>query len=84
MKYVQWLTFADSFEFSKDIMFSSYSHVVTLVNSVMVDIILESILDTIAIWSVGWSSEPSKELTVVSIDIRRSELEELKKFSSSL
>jgi len=50
----------------------------------MVDIILESILDTIAIWSVGWSSEPSKELTVVSIDIRRSELEELKKFSSSL
>ena len=57
---------------------------ISLVNSVMVGIISERTVDTIAIWAVGWFSEPSEELTVVSLDFRGGELEELKKFSSSL
>ena len=57
---------------------------ISLVNSVMVGIILERTVDTIVIWGVGWFSEPSEELTVVSLDLRGGELEELKKISSLL
>ena len=83
-KYLQWLTFTDSLDFSKDIMISSNLHMVSLLNSVIVGIILERTVDTIAIWAVGWFSKQPEELTVVSLDLRGGELEELKKFSASL
>jgi len=57
---------------------------VSLLNSVIVGIILERTVDTIAIWAVGWFSKQPEELTVVSLDLRGGELEELKKFSASL
>jgi len=65
-------------------MVSSYLHIVSLVNFVTVGIILERTVDTIAIWAVGWFSEPSEELLFVRLDLQEDELEELKNFSSSL
>ena len=77
MKYVKCLTFAYSFEFSKDIMFFLNLHVVSLLNCVMVDIILERIVEQSF-------SEPSEELKVLSFDLRGGEIEDVKMILSSL